>query len=125
MKLRHAAELALVLVAACGPDMKAINDVTEKAEAAANVAEQSAITAELFASRASRAAAQAEKMSSEAQDSARRASDVYARFVAGASCPHEIADFKDSPRCMSPLSDQDWKEIFSIDSGIGRANSPD
>ena len=44
--LRRAAALALVMLAACGPDMTIINTATQRAEASANRAEISAAKAE-------------------------------------------------------------------------------
>ena len=82
MNLRHAAVLAFVLSGACGADMKAINDASQKAEAAAIRAEDSATTAETSANAAADAARKAEAASYVAQDSVRRANDVAQRLCA-------------------------------------------
>ena len=51
---------AMALVTACGPDMKVINEASERAEADANKAEASANAADAAANQAAAAAQQAE-----------------------------------------------------------------
>ena len=68
------------LVTACGPDMKTINNATDRAQADANKAEASANAAEASASQAAQAAAQADAAASQSEDAVRRANDAVSRL---------------------------------------------
>jgi hypothetical protein len=67
---------------ACGPDMKTINNASEKAEADATRAEAAANSAEASANQADAAARQAETAASGAEDAVRRANDAVSRLEA-------------------------------------------
>jgi hypothetical protein len=70
---------------ACGPDMKTINNASERAEADATKAEASANAAEASANQAATAAAQADTAASGAEDAVRRANDAVSRLEAAFS----------------------------------------
>ena len=70
---------------ACGPDMKVINNASERAEADATKAEASANAAEASANQAATAAAQADTAASGAEDAVRRANDAVSRLEAAFS----------------------------------------
>jgi methyl-accepting chemotaxis protein len=72
-------------MAACGPDMNAINAATQKAETDANNANTAAQNAETSAQQAQAAAQKADQGATEAQDSVRRANDAVARLEAAFS----------------------------------------
>ncbi len=80
MDLRHAAALALLILASCGPDIATIDRATRRAELAASRAEISAAKSESASQAAAAAAARAETASNVAEDSARRANDVISRM---------------------------------------------
>jgi ABC-type transporter Mla subunit MlaD len=67
---------------ACGPDMRTINNASEKAEADATQAEAAANSAEASANQADAAARQAETAASGAEDAVRRANDAVSRLEA-------------------------------------------
>jgi hypothetical protein len=73
------------LVTACGPDMKVINNATERAQADANKAEASANAAEASANQAAQAASQADAAASQSEDAVRRANDAVSRLEAAFS----------------------------------------
>lgn len=124
MKLRHAAALALLILASCGPDMATINSATERAERAAQRAEAAGSKAERAAELASAAANRTKSADfieykgggaafseGSAKWWAMRAQDVETRFEVGASCSHGIADVPGHPYPCQPLSPEDWKRI--------------
>jgi hypothetical protein len=76
---------ATAMVTACGPDMKVINNATERAQADATKAEASANAAEASANQAASAAQQAETAASGAEDAVRRANDEVSRLEAAFS----------------------------------------
>src|SRR5271166_2580986 len=76
---------AMALVTACGPDMKTINNATERAQADATKAEASANAAEASANQAAAAAQQADTAASGAEDAVRRANDAVSRLEAAFS----------------------------------------
>jgi hypothetical protein len=67
---------------ACGPDMNAINQLNDKAEASATKAEASAKNAEDSAALADASAKKAEDAATGAEDAVRRANDAVARLEA-------------------------------------------
>jgi hypothetical protein len=67
---------------ACGPDMRVINNASEKAEADATQAEAAANAAEASANQADAAARQADTAASGAQDAVNRANDAVSRLEA-------------------------------------------
>jgi hypothetical protein len=98
MKLRHAAALALLLLASCAPNTGAITKATSQAENAAKRAELSATDAEQASTRAFEGATQAAKIADDAETDAQRANNSVARmefvrppFVEGDPyyCEHE------------------------------------
>ncbi|HUO06192.1 MAG TPA: hypothetical protein VMU16_13425 [Candidatus Binataceae bacterium] len=70
------------MLAACGPDMKAISDASDRAEADATKAEASANSAEAAANQADAAAKQASDAAAGAQDAVRRANDAVSSLEA-------------------------------------------
>jgi hypothetical protein len=72
-------------VTACGPNMKTINNASERAEADATKAEASANAADASANQAATAAQQAEAAASGAEDAVRRANDAVSRLEAAFS----------------------------------------
>ena len=76
------AGVALFTVTACGPDMRTINNASEKAEADATQAEAAANSAEASANQADAAANQANQAASGAEDAVRRANDAVSRLEA-------------------------------------------
>jgi len=70
------------LVAACGPDMKAINEATGRADAAATRAEAAADSAAKAAALAEAAAKKAGQAASGAEKSVQRANDAASRLEA-------------------------------------------
>jgi hypothetical protein len=113
MKPRHAAALALLILASCGPDMTTINTATQRAEASAKRVEVSAAKAESAANQATISANEAVAAANLALDAVRRANDVEARWEATASCSHGISDISGHPYPCKPLSAEDWKWIDS------------
>ena len=81
MKPFHAAALALVLLASCGPDLAAIDDANQRAQAAARRSEASAANAEQAAKRVERDAADAE-------DVGHRANDLMSRVCSVSAAPY-------------------------------------
>ena len=77
MKLRHAATLALLLLASCGPTIK---KSTNRAEAGADRTELSATRAQQAADQAFDASVRALKAEDQADKDARRASDAVRRL---------------------------------------------
>ena len=77
MNLRHAAALALLLLASCGPSIK---QSTTRAEAAANRAERSAMLAEQSADQAFKASVRALEVPDQAEKDAKRANDAASRL---------------------------------------------
>jgi methyl-accepting chemotaxis protein len=73
------------LVTACGPDMKTIQNATDRAQADATKAEASANAAEASANQAATAAQQSDAAASEAEDAVRRANDAVSRLEAAFS----------------------------------------
>jgi len=69
-------------VSACGPDMAAINQASDKAEADVTRAETAASAAEAAAAQAEAAAKHAEDAASGAEDAVRRANDAVSRLEA-------------------------------------------
>ncbi len=69
-------------MAACGPDMKVINEATQKAQTDQTRAASAAQSAEQSAAAAQAAAQKAQGESEQAQDSVRRANDAVARLEA-------------------------------------------
>jgi hypothetical protein len=69
-------------LAACGPDMKVIQEATNRAQAAASKAESDATAAEGAANQAEAAAKRASEAASGAEDSVRRANDAVSRLEA-------------------------------------------
>jgi ABC-type transporter Mla subunit MlaD len=67
---------------ACGPDMRVINNASEKAEADATQAEAAANAAEASAAQADAAAQKADAAASGAQDAVNRANDAVSRLEA-------------------------------------------
>lgn len=80
MKFRHAAALALVLLASCAPDMVTIEAATKRSEAAATRAEESAETADLAASHSYEASVRALGLAEAAERSKKRAEDSVTRM---------------------------------------------
>jgi uncharacterized lipoprotein YajG len=76
---------ATALVTACGPDMKTINNATDRATADAQKAEASANAAEASATQAAQAASQADAAASQSEDAVRRANDAVSRLEAAFS----------------------------------------
>jgi ABC-type transporter Mla subunit MlaD len=76
------AGVALFAMTACGPDMRTINNASEKAEADATQAEAAANSAEASATQADAAANQANQAASGAEDAVRRANDAVSRLEA-------------------------------------------
>ena len=76
------AGVALFVMTACGPDMRTINNASEKAEADATQAEAAANSAEASATQADAAANQANQAASGAEDAVRRANDAVSRLEA-------------------------------------------
>lgn len=70
------------LLAACGPDMKVINDATSKAEGDVTRAESAAKSAEDASTQAEAAAKKAEDAAAGAEDAVRRANDAASRLEA-------------------------------------------
>jgi methyl-accepting chemotaxis protein len=70
-------------ITACGADMNAINQWSDKAEGSAARAEASAKRAEDASAQANAAAKKAEEVASGAGESVRRANDVVARMEEG------------------------------------------
>src|SRR5258708_15331707 len=68
------------LVAACGPDMKTINNATDRAQADATKAEASANAAEASANQAAQPASQADAVATQPEDAVRRRNDGVARL---------------------------------------------
>jgi len=81
MKLRHAASFALVLLTACGPDMKAINAASARAEAAATRAERAAAVAEADATSTFQSCYRINRTVIKIRESADRAKDYVDRFA--------------------------------------------
>jgi hypothetical protein len=77
MKPRHAAVLALVLLASCGPS---IEQSTTRAEAAANRAERSATLAEQSADQSFKASVRALVAADQIEKDAKRADDAVSRL---------------------------------------------
>lgn len=75
--VRHAAALALLLLASCGPSIK---QSTTHAEAAADRAERSATLAEQSADQASKSSARALIVADQAEEAVRRANDTVSRL---------------------------------------------
>jgi len=122
MKPRHAAALALLLVASCSPDMVTINSATQRAERAAQRAEAAALEAERAAKLASTAVDRTKAADfieykgggaafseGSAKWWAMKAQDVEQRVELGASCSHGSADVAGHPYPCQPLSPEDWK----------------
>ena len=82
MKPRHAAALALVVLASCAPDKAVIDAATQRAEAAASRAQKSAEIADQSASRAFDASVRALVSADLAEQGERRANDAVARMEA-------------------------------------------
>ncbi len=74
--------LAILGFTACGPDMKTINNASEKAEADATRAEAAANSAEASANQADAAAKQAETAAAGADDAVSRANNAVSRLEA-------------------------------------------
>jgi hypothetical protein len=74
--------LAIVACSACGPDMKVIQENTNRAQAAASKAESDATAAEQSASAAEGAAKKATDDATAAEDASRRANDAVSRLEA-------------------------------------------
>jgi len=74
--------LMIVGLTACGPDMRVINNASEKAEADATQAEAAANSAEASANQADAAAKQADASAAGADDAVRRANDAVSRLEA-------------------------------------------
>jgi hypothetical protein len=70
------------VLSACGPDMKVIQENTNRAQAAASKAESDATAAEQSASSAEAAAKKASDDASQAEDAARKANDAVSRLEA-------------------------------------------
>jgi len=113
MKSRHAAALALVMLAGCGPDTTIVNTATQRAEASAKRAETSAAKAESAANQAAKSANEADAAANVASDAVRRANDVEARMEVGASCARGWANFPGEIITCKPLSQEDWRWINS------------
>lgn len=77
MKPRHAAALALLLLASCGPSIK---QSTTRVEAAADRAERSSTLAEQSADQAFKASVRALVAADQAEGSVRRANDAVSRL---------------------------------------------
>ncbi len=69
-------------MAGCGPNMKAIDEATGKAEAGATRAEAAAASAETAAGQAEAAAKKAEEAAAGAEDAVHKANDAVARLEA-------------------------------------------
>lgn len=69
-------------MAGCGPNMKAIDEATGKAEAGATRAEAAANSAESAAAQAEAAAKKAEEAAAGAEDAVHKANDAVARLEA-------------------------------------------
>lgn len=83
MKLRHAAALALLIVATgCSPEISAINSATARAETSAAWAESAASRADAAASRAEACATRAADAAAKSERSVLRAYDAVARLCA-------------------------------------------
>ena len=93
--------------------MKTIDTATQRAEASAERAEVSASKAESTANQAAKSAEEADAAANVASDAVRRANDVEAQWMAGASCAHGWMDFPGEKYTCKPLSPDDWKWIDS------------
>lgn len=83
MKLRHAAAIALLFLAAgCAPDISGIDGATARAETSASQAESAANQADAAALRAEACAIRAVAMSAKSERSLLRAYDAVARLCA-------------------------------------------
>ena len=82
MKPRHAAALALVMLAGCTPDIAAINVATERSEAAANRAEKSAERTDRSASQAFDTSVRVLELEDSAEQSRKGAQDSVSRMEA-------------------------------------------